>query len=183
MKSKCFGNIGKRGSLADPIFSGAYILKVAVTILICLFVWVSFQTLMAQTIAGSSSEGVLTSVMSTLRASYYSMDYMFPFLIGGLLLISTIFAYKTGSNYLWGILSIIMWGVALLMSSVFVNVYLAISDKFPAIYAAMPIMDLIMSNLLWFTLFWLGIISAVMFRKSNAEDDSSGGMNGRFYGK
>ena len=85
--------INKKASLADPIFSGAYILKVAITILICLFIWVSFQTLMAQTISGSSSEGILTSVMNTLTASYYYMDYMFPFLIGGLLLISTIFAY------------------------------------------------------------------------------------------
>jgi hypothetical protein len=43
-------------------------------------------------------------------------------------------------------------------------------------------MDVIMSNLVWITLFWLAIITAVMFRKTNAEDDSSGGMNKRLYG-
>lgn len=174
--------INKRGSLLDPIFSGAYLLKVAVTILICLFVWGAFQVLMAQTIQGSHSEGILTEVMDTLTTAYFSIDYMFPFLVGGLLLVSTLFAFKAGANYIWAWFSIIAWGVALLLAGVFVNVYLTVSDKFPGIYAAMPVMDIIMSNLVWITLFWLAIITAVMFRKTNSEDDSSGGMNRRFYG-
>lgn len=165
--------IGKRASLVDPIFSGAHILKVAVTILICLFVWVSFQTLMTSTIEGTSSETVLTGVMSTLRSAYFSMDYMFPVFVGGLLIVSTIFAFKTGSNIIWGMFAIILWAIALLMSALFVNVYIAVSGQFPAIYADMPVMDIIMSNLHWFTLFWLVIITIVMFRKNNIEDESS----------
>jgi hypothetical protein len=165
--------VGKKASLVDPIFSGAYILKVAVTILICLFVWVSFQTLMTSQIAGTSSETVLTGVMSTLRNAYFSMDYMFPVFVGGLLIVSTIFAFKTGSNIIWGMFAIVLWAIALLMSALFVNVYLSVSDQFPAIYAEMPVMDIIMSNLHWFTLFWLVIITVVMFRKNNVEDESS----------
>jgi hypothetical protein len=69
------------------------------------------------------------------------------------------------------------------MSALFVNVYLQVSDEFPTVYSQMPIMDIIMANLHWVTLFWIAIISAVMFRKSNVEDDASGGMNARFYGK
>lgn len=163
----------KKGSLLDPIFSGAYILKVSVTILICLFVWISFQSLMEIQIIGTPSESTLTNVLNNLETTYFSMDYLFPFFVGGLLIVSTIFAYKTGSNILWGMFSIIFWGIALLMSALFVNVYLAVSDQFPLIYAEMPVMDIIMSNLHWFTLFWLVIISAVMFRKNNVEDESS----------
>lgn len=165
--------INKKASLVDPIFSGAYILKVAITILICLFVWISFQTLMQETITGKPSEGVLTSTMQTLRNAYYGMDYLFPLVVGGLLIVSTIFAFKTGSNIIWGMFAILLWAIALLMSALFVNVYLAVSEQFPAIYAEMPVMDIIMSNLHWFTLFWLGLLSAVMFRKNNIEDESS----------
>jgi hypothetical protein len=172
----------KKASLVEPIFAGAFILKTSVVILIALFVWISFQTLMEAQIVGTSSETVLTGVLSSLRSAYFSMDYVFPFLVGGLLIVSTIFAYKTGTNIIWGIFSIIIWAVALLLSSVFVNVYLSVSEEFPAIYAEMPVMDIIMSNLHWLTLFWLVILSAVMFRKSNVEDDASGGQ-ARFYGQ
>ena len=67
------------------------------------------------------------------------------------------------------------------MATLFTNVYLAVSDEFPTIYAAMPIMDIIMVNLRWVALFWIAIISAVMFRKTNAEDAISQSQ-GRFYG-
>jgi hypothetical protein len=173
-------SMNKKGSLVDPIFSGAYILKVAITILICLFVWASFQVLMTDTIQGHSSETVLTQVMGTLRSAYFGMDYLFPLVVGGLLIVSTIFAYKTGSNSVWGMFALLLWAVALLMATMFVNVYLAVSSQFPEIYSGMPVMDVIMRNLVWFTLFWISIISAVMFRKNNAEDEATG--NGRFYG-
>jgi hypothetical protein len=170
----------KRGSLVDPIFSGAYILKVAITILICLFVWGAFRILMLEQITGRPSETILTQVIGTLQAAYFGMDYLFPLLVGGLLIVSTIFAYKTGSNFVWGMFAILLWAIALLMAAMFVNVYLAVSSQFPDIYAEMPVMDVIMRNLVWFTLFWIAIISAVMFRKSNAEDEATG--QGRFYG-
>jgi hypothetical protein len=108
------------------------------------------------------------------------MDYLFPLIVGGLLIVSTIFAYKTGSNFVWGMFALLFWAIALLMAAMFVNVYLAVSAEFPDIYAAMPVMDVIMRNLVWFTLFWIAIISAVMFRKTNAEDEATG--QGRFYG-
>ncbi len=172
--------MNKKGSLVDPIFSAAYILKVAVTVLICLFVWVSFQVGMEDVIAGEPSESVLQPVLDSLRVSYFSIDYVFPILVGGLMIISLIFAFKTGANFIWGILSLVVWGLALLMSAVFVNVYISVSNEFPAIYAEMPIMDIIMSNLNWIILFWLAIICLVMFRKNNAEDEITGAQ-GRFY--
>jgi len=177
-----FNMQNKKGSLVDPIFSGAYILKIAITILIAVFVWFSFQTLMADQIIGSPSESILTNVMNNLSASYLSMDYMFPFIVGGLLLVSTIFAFKTGANIIWAWISIIIWVIALLLSALFVNVYLTISDEFPTIYTQFPIMDVIMTNLHWFTLAWLAVITAVMFRKNNAEDDATSKIQGRFYG-
>jgi len=170
----------KRGSIPDVIFGGAYFLKIAVTIIICIFVWLAFQSLMAETVAGSSSETLITSVMTTLTNAYYSMDYMFPFIVAGLLLVSTLLAYKTGSNIALAILSFVFWIIAAVLSFLFVNVYLTVSNEFPTIYAAMPIMDTIMSNLHFFTLGWLAIITLAMFRKNNKEDEQS--VNSRFYG-
>jgi len=182
MKQIFFGN--KRGSLADTIFGGAYFLKIAVTILIMVFIWVSFQGIMATTVIGTSGEGVITSVMSTLTNAYYSMDYLFPLIVGGLLLVSTLFAFKTGSNIIYGIISFIFWIISMVLSVLFVNIYLTVSDQFPTIYAAMPVMDMLMSNLHFITLGWLAIVTIVMFRKNNAEDSggNSGDIQGRFYG-
>jgi hypothetical protein len=118
--------------------------------------------------------------MATLTSAYYSMDYMFPFIVGGLLLVSTVFAYKTGSNILLAVVSFIIWIIAVIISVLFVNVYLTVSNEFPTIYAAFPIMDIIMSNLHLFTLGWLAIITLVMFRKNNKEDTSN--MDARYYG-
>lgn len=171
----------KRGSLQDVIFGGAYMLKIAVTIVICIFIWLAFQTAMNASISGSSSESLIISVMNTLTNAYYSMDYLFPFVIGGLLIISTIFAYKTGSNIMLGIISFIFWIIAAVLSILFVNVYLTVTNEFPTIYAAFPIMDTIMSNLHFFTLGWLAIVTLVMFRKNNREDTSS--VSSRFYGQ
>jgi hypothetical protein len=169
----------KRGSLQDVIFGGAYLLKIAVTIIIAVFVWISFQSLMASTIAGKSSETILTSVMATLTSAYFSIDYMFPFIVGGLLLISTIFAYKTGANILLGIISFVLWLVAVVLSILFVNVYITVTNQFPTLYVSFPIMDTIMSNLHFVTLGWLAIITLVMFRKTDREDQS---QISRFYG-
>ena len=171
----------KRGSIPDVIFGGAYLLKVSVTIILCIFIWISFQNLMANTVAGTSSETVIDSVMDTLTAAYYSMDYLFPFVVGGLLIISTVFAFKTGSNILLGAISFLFWIIAVILSALFVNVYLAVSAEFPTIYAAFPIMDIIMSNLHFFTLGWLAIITLVMFRKNNKEDTSAP-LQSSFYG-
>jgi hypothetical protein len=183
MKHIFFGK-NKKGSLADTIFGGAYLLKTAVVILIMVFVWISFQAIMADTVAGTSGESTIDNVMDTLTSAYYSMDYLFPLIVGGLLLVSTLFAFKTGANIIYGVISFIIWIIAMVLSVVFVNVYLSVSSEFPTIYAAMPVMDLIMSNLHFITLGWLAIITIVMFRKNNKEDNISGtgGIEKSFYG-
>jgi hypothetical protein len=163
----------KRGSLLDPIFSGAYILKIVLTIFICLVIWVGFSDIMSELITGTPSESVIEPVIESLSDAYFSIDYMFPFIVGGLMVISLIFAFKTGANYVWGIISILFWVIAVLFATVFTNVYLKISEQFPAIYVEMPIMDIIMLEQRWVALLWITVISAVMFRKDNNEDESS----------
>ena len=172
----------KGGSLLDPIYGMAFILKISVTIFICLFVWVGFNSVMSGAISGTHAQTVLTPVLATLSSAYFSIDYMFPFLVGGLMIVSLIFAFKTGSNYLWGIVSIILWAISLLFATVFTNVYIMVSSEFPTLYAALPVMDIIMLNMRWVALAWVAVISAVMFRKNNQEDEASE-ISRRAYGQ
>lgn len=173
MKLFAFGKMNKKGSLADPIFSSAYILKSVITIFIAIIVWTSFSQLMASLISGEPTETILTPIINSLTNAYLSMDYVFPFLVGALIVVSTIFAFKSGANILWGILSILFWALAWLMATVFTNVYITVTNEFPTISVQFPIMDAIMMNMRWVALFWVAIISIVMFRKTNAEDEIS----------
>lgn len=172
----------KKGSLLDPILGGAYLLKITITIFICLVIWVGFSDVMTEVITGTPSESILDPIITSLTGAYFSMDYMFPFLVGGLMIISLIFAFKTGANYVWGIFSIISWAITVLFATVFTNVYLMISNQFPALYVGMPIMDAIMISLRWVALVWIAVISAVMFRKDNREDEASE-ISRRAYGQ
>ena len=163
----------KRGSLTDPIFSGAFILKIALTVIIAFIVWAGFEQVMTSVISGTPQESVLTPIISTLSSAYTSIDFMFPFLVGGLIIVSTIFAFKTGANILWGIFSIIIWALAWLLATVFTNVYIAVTNAYPTMITSYPVMDAIMMNMRWVVLAWIAVISAVMFRKNNAEDEAS----------
>jgi hypothetical protein len=172
----------KRGSLLDPILSGAYILKTVIVIFICLVIWTGFADVMTEVITGTASESVLDPIITSLTTVYYSFDYMFPFFVGALIVISTIFAFKTGANYAWGIVSIFFWALSVLFGTVFTNTYIMISSEFPNIYANMPIMDAIMLYMKWIALVWIAVISAVMFRKDNREDEASE-LSRRAYGQ
>lgn len=172
----------KRGSILDPIFGSAYILKIVITIIIASIVWVGFSDVMTGVISGTPSESVLTPVITALTSAYLSFDYVFPFLVGGLMIISFIFAYKSGANYVLGTISIIVWGLAVLFSIVFTNVYISITNSTPSIITDYEVMDTIMMNLKWVALGWIIIISAVLFRKNNQEDEASE-LSRRAYGQ
>lgn len=172
----------KRGSIMDPILSGAFIVKTTIVIYVALIVWFGFAGVMEEIITGTPSESVLDPVITSLSSAYLSFDYVFPFLVGGLMIISLIFAFKTGTSYVWGIISLIFWGLSVLFATVFTNVYLMVSNQFPELYVQMPIMDIIMINLRWLSLAWIAAISAVMFRKDNREDEASETAR-RFYGQ
>jgi hypothetical protein len=176
MKLKYCGNLfpsSKKGSLAEPILNGALLLKLVVTIFIVVYIWFEFQNSMALTIAGTPIEVTLTAVMGNLRAAYLTFDYVFPFLVGGLIILSLIFAFKTGANIAWGFLSLIFWGIALLMSVVYVNTFASIAVALPTMYTSFPIIAAIMENLNWVIFAWIVLITIVMFRKNNTEDDNS----------
>lgn len=162
----------KRGSVVDPIYSSAYLLVLVFTIIIALYIWFQFQSTFALTIAGEDIEPFLTNIMNDLRSIYVSMDYVIPILVGGMMLVSFILAYKSGANIIMIAFSLIIWGIGMLLAAVFTNVYLSFTESFPTVYTEVPIMHLLMTNLKWVMLFWFAIITVLTFRKNNAEDDA-----------
>ena len=168
-----FKKKNKRGSVIEPITNSAYLLALVMTIIIALYVWFSFSDTFSLSIAGSSSEALLTPILQDLTNIYISMDYVVPVLVIGLVILSSILAYKSGANVFLAIMAFIVWLLAMLFSATFTNVYLQFKDNFSTVVTHTPFIDLIFTNLKWIVLGWLAIITFLTFRKDNKEDDAT----------
>jgi hypothetical protein len=176
----------KKGSIMDPIQVGGLFLIIAVTLITSLYFWGTFTNVMAGAVADHSSNATIVATMNALTASYNTLDYMIPLLVGGLLIISLVFAFKTGSSVLYAYLSIVVWAFALLISAVFTNVFETFSTTFPTITAGLPILTFVMENIKWLILAWCFLITAVMFSRNKKEEEDIrsqyANMGGGYYG-
>lgn len=167
--------LDKKGSLMDPILLGAYILTLGITIFIALLFWAQFQSVMSISVIDADYGTELINIMNDLRGIYAYMDFMIPMLVGGLMILSFILAYRTGASAILAPWAIIVWGVAMLLSAVYTNIYIMFSSSFPVIYTQVPILNFVLENMKWITLFWLFIITIVMFRKNTREATATQG--------
>jgi len=165
-----FKKWNKKGSMLDSILVPATILVTAITIFIMLFVWDGFSAAILPAVADSPSNATIVQTIADLRASYLGLDYVFPVLVGGLLIVSLVFAFKTGASVLFAFLSLILWAIALLMSAVYTNVYLEFKNQFVSLATELTTIDFIMMNMKWIVLAWAALISIVMFTRSSKED-------------
>ena len=164
--------MNKKGSVADSIFVPAYILAVVMTMFVGYYVWTQFVTGFTPTATNVDlPDGRnLTAVMSEITVSISYLDYMFPFMVLGLLLVSLIFAYKTGASVIYSYLSIFMWVLAIIMSVVYANVFETFASEFTSIGGTFTIAAFIMGNIKWVSLAWAFLISVVMFTRNKQED-------------
>jgi len=82
---KCiFGKKSKKGSLMDPITVGALILTIAITIIVMMQFWGTFDTGMRSAVSGSVANESVTNALTSLTTTYSYLDYMIPILVGGL---------------------------------------------------------------------------------------------------
>jgi len=160
----------KKGSMLDSILVPATLLVTVITIFVMLSVWDGFSAAILPAVADSPANSTIVSTISDLRASYLGLDYVFPVLVGGLLIVSLVFAFKTGASVLFAFLSVILWGIALLMSAVYTNVYLEFKEQFVSLATELTTIDFIMLNMKWIVLAWAALISLVMFTRSSKED-------------
>lgn len=166
--------MNKKGSIADAIYGPAKILGIAVVAFIAIFIWFSFADVFSGmgnnlTPAQNSS---MQSAISNIQVGLLSFDYIFPFLIIGMLIVSTIFAFKSGANVVYAVLSLVIWVLALILSVVFTNIFGSFETSFPTVSSALPIVTYLMNNMKWLVLFWLALITIVMFTRNKKENEA-----------
>lgn len=162
--------MNKKGAVTDAIYVPMYLLLVVITTFVALYVWFSFQTNFTVLVNDTPYNVTITTAMNEIQIGLASIDYMFPLLVIGLMLTSLIFAYKTGAGVIYAILSFILWGVALMMSLVFTNIFGQFESTFPSIATFVPIMAFFMNNMKYWVLFWVFLISVVMFTRNKKEE-------------
>lgn len=163
----------RRAAITDAIYGPAKLLLISVTMIIGVFIWMSFMTNFSPIAAGLPTPGntSMQIAITNIQTGLYSFDYIFPFIVFGLLLVSLIFAFKTGASIIYAFLSIILWVLSLLISAIFTNIFGEFEKTFPAAAAVLPILTYIMNNMKWLVLIWLFLISVVMFTRNKMEDD------------
>jgi hypothetical protein len=164
--------LNKKGSLMDAITVPAFILLTSLTVIISIFVWVSFQDNFTEIAQESPGNETIINTMESITKSIYYLDYMIPLLVGGLLVVSLVFAFRTGASVVYFYLSIILWAIAMIMSEVFSEVFKTFEISFPNVASSLPILVYIMHNMRWVVLSWLALISFVMFTRTKKEDES-----------
>jgi hypothetical protein len=97
---------------------------------------------------------------------------MIPFVVGGLLIASTVMAFRRGASVLYIGLALIFWVLALLLSSVFSDIFTQFSSSsiFSTTILSFPILSWVMANMQWIVLGWLFVISVVMFSRNKREE-------------
>jgi len=164
--------MNRKAAVTDAVFVPAFILVIACTILIGLYVWATFADVFADVVADSPSNATVVEAMDTISVSLASFDYMFPIMVFGLMIISLIFAYRTGANVIYAIVSIVLWALALMMSVIYSNIFETISASFPTVTGTIPIISFMVLNMKWIVLAWLLLISIVMFTRNKQEDQN-----------
>jgi len=164
----------KKGSLTDVIFGPASILAIILTFFIAVYVWDSFNTTFQATMVSNlnnETQILMNQSISNISIGLNTIDYIMPIIVAGLLLVSLIFAFKTGASVIYAILSIILWVLALIMSAIFTNIYLQVDESL-GMGTTFIISNFLMTNMKWIVLGWLALISVVMFSRNKNETEA-----------
>jgi hypothetical protein len=162
--------LSKKGAVTDAIFLPIFITTIACTIFIAIYVWITFQTNFSLLVADTPHNATIVEAMNNISGGLQSFDYMFPFIVIGLLVISLIFAYKTGASVLYAFISIVLWGFAMLISALLTNIFGQFEVSFPDIAASFTTLTFIMNNMKFFVLVWLFLLGIVMFTRDKKEE-------------
>ena len=163
-------------SLSDVIFGPAKLLGIVITFFVCIFIWVGFvavfNTLPTNSIS-LENQNLINQTASEVGTGLYTIDYVMPMIVVGMLIVSLIFAFRTGANVVYAVLAVIMWVFALMMSAIFTNTYIQIENVMN-LGTTLIIADFLMMNLKWIVLGWLVLITIVIFSRNKQEDGSGG---------
>jgi len=155
----------------DPITVGAVILTCAITIFVMIYFWGVFGDTMKIAVSNSPGNESVAGAIDDLTVIYSYLDYGIPMLVGGLMIVSLVLAFKTGAGIIYAFLSLIAWAFALLMSAVYTMCLKCLAFNFSnSGCVVFPILVFIMANMKWIVLAWIFLISLIMFTRTKKED-------------
>jgi len=167
-------SMNKKASLADAIYGPIYILVIGITMFLAVYLFTQTKNSfldMPNTVAVNAS---ITEMVNNITPVYGLFDYAIPFIVGALLVVSLIFAFKRGASVAYIGLAIVFWCFALLLTSIYTNIFTEFSSAFPSVTSSFPILIWVMDNIKWIVLAWLFLISVVMFSRSKKEEQQLG---------
>ena len=168
--------MNKKGSLSDTIYGPIYVLVIGITMFIAVYLWqqtsFSFLNMPITGTNGVSVNQSVTQMITNINPAFQSFDWVIPFVVGGLLIASTVMAFRRGASVLYIGLALIFWVLALLLSSVFSDIFTQFSSSsiFSTTILSFPILSWVMANMQWIVLGWLFVISVVMFSRNKREE-------------
>lgn len=171
-------------SLADAIYGPIKILAVVITLGVCVYIWASFSGVVDSSLLpsiGPAYQADLNRTVTNITAGINTVDYTIPFLVFAMLIVSLIFAFRTGANVVYAPFSIILWLLALVLSAVFTNTYIQV-DSTLNMSTTMVISDFLMRNMKWIVLAWLALITVVMFTRTKSETEGGLASAERVFG-
>lgn len=177
--------MNNRGSLQDTIYGPIKLLGIAIAAFIGLFVWFNFNTAFQPftSTLSAASNALIQEAITNVQVGLLSFDYVFPFIVIGLLALSLVFAFKTGASVVYAMFSIILWFFALMLAGIFTNIFGQFEIAFPTVSTALPIVTYIMDNMKWLVLFWLALITIVIFTRNKPESDAISAQEMAFGGQ
>jgi hypothetical protein len=157
--------------ILDAIYGPVTILKIVIVMFIGFFIWNTFIGTFESSLLPNVDiqyQDEINNTISDITIGLNTMDYSMPFIVVGLLIISLIFAFRTGASVVYAILSIVIWILALILSAVFTNVYIQFNEQIN-MSGFFSISNYLMLNMKWIVLGWLAIITIVIFSRNKQE--------------
>lgn len=167
--------MNKKATLADAIYGPMFILIIGMVMVIAYFIWSNISSLIGGLPAPNGSNvtyfnQTMSGAITNINTAFSTFDYMIPFIVGGLLMVSLILAFKRGASVAYIGLSLVFWVLAMIMASVFSNIFASFAAQFTTTLVDFPILSWIMDNINYVVLAWLFLISTVMFIRNKRED-------------
>jgi hypothetical protein len=173
--------LNKRGSLTDPIVGGIMIVIAIVTIFTMIIFWNEFKDQMSIQVQDSIANETIQQDMMDLTEYYSWFDWAILLVLVALMLASLISAFFSGASYIYSVVAIVLWAVTVLISYIFKDIFINFASYFPTVASNYPMIALIMNNIIIINLFWIALISVVMFSQNRKSPQVNQSM-AKFYG-
>lgn len=159
-----FQGLGKQGSIADLVFILVFVFVAALSILIAFLVYEQYTGATEDIEAFNNT--YTKSIQAEGRANLLNFDYLFLFIVFGLLIMTIVSGFYVSSHPVFFFISLLLLIIVIIMAAMFANIYDEITDAkaFEEVNVTVnyPITDYFMNNFPTMLLL-IGVILMIVF--------------------